>query len=70
MAPLPASSLLEELSIEDVLRSCTEDPSRIEEINRVLKAFERTDLIDDGFRRFWSTFIASVAEAQQTSIHD
>jgi hypothetical protein len=70
MAPLPASSLLEELSIEDVLRSCTEDPSRIEEINRVLKAFERTDLIDDGFRRFWSTFIASVAEAQQTSIHE
>lgn len=59
-----ASHLLSELTIEDVLRSCTEDPSRIDEINHLLKAFKTTDLIDEQFRRFWRTFITAEAEAR------
>ncbi len=59
------ASLLSGLSVEDVIRSCTEDTSRIEEINRVLKAFEKTQWIDEEFRQFWSTFIAAEAEARE-----
>jgi len=58
------SPLLSDLTIEDVLRSCTEDPSRIDEINHVLKAVEKTNLIDEEFRMFWKTFIAAEAEAR------
>lgn len=63
----PGPALLSDLTVEDVLRSCTEDPSRIEEISHLLKAFEHTQLIDEEFRRFWSTFIAAEAEARRTS---
>jgi hypothetical protein len=61
------TSLLSELSIEDVIRSCTEDTSRIEEVNRVLKAFEKTQWIDKEFREFWATFVAAEAEAWESS---
>ena len=36
-----------------------------EEINRVLKAFERTEWIDDEFRQFWFNFVAAAAEARE-----
>lgn len=62
-----ALALLSDLTVEDVLRSCTEDASRIEEISHLLKAFEHTQLIDEEFRRFWSTFIEAEAEARRTS---
>jgi hypothetical protein len=63
------TSLLSDLSVEDVIRSCTEDTSRIEEINRVLKAFEKTQWIDEEFRQFWVTFVAAEAEARDVSSH-
>lgn len=63
------ASLLANLSVEDVIRSCTEDTSRIEEINRVLKAFEKTQWIDEEFRQFWATFVAAEAEAREVSAH-
>lgn len=59
------TNLLSDLSVEDVIRSCTEDTSRIDEINRVLKAFEKTEWIDEEFRQFWSTFVAAEAEARE-----
>lgn len=62
-------NLLSELPIEDVIRSCTEDSSRIEEINRVLKAFENTQWVDEEFRRFWATFVAAETKAQEMTAH-
>ena len=59
-----ATSLWSELSVEDIIRSCTEDISRIDEINRVLKAFENSDWIEDDFRQFWETFVAAEAESR------
>lgn len=59
------TNLLSDLSVEDVIRSCTEDTSRIEEINRVLKAFEKTQWIDEEFRCFWLTFVAAEEEARE-----
>ena len=67
---LPFSTLLADLSVEDVLRSCTEDPSRIDEINRVLKAFEETEWIDEEFRQFWFTFVKAVGEVRGISAND
>ena len=67
---LPFSTLLADLPIEDVLRSCTEDSSRIEEINRVLKAFEKTEWIDEEFRQFWLTFVSAEADARKIVDHD
>jgi len=66
---VPVTSLMLDLSVEDVIRSCTEDSSRIEEINRVLKAFEKTQLIDEEFRQFWATFVTAEAEARKVSVH-
>jgi hypothetical protein len=63
------TNLLSDLSIEDVIRSCTEDTSRMEEINRVLKAFEKTQWIDEEFCQFWATFVAAEAEARKVSAH-
>jgi len=63
------TSLFSDLSVEDVIRSCTEDTSRIEEINRVLKAFEKTQWIDEEFRQFWATFVAAEAEAREVAAH-
>jgi hypothetical protein len=51
-----AASLMEDFTVEDVLHSCTEDSSRIDEIDRLVKAFEATEHIDASFRRFWANF--------------
>ena len=63
------TSLLSDLTVEDVIRSCTEDPTRIEEINRLLAAFEKTEWIDNDFRLFWSAFTMAVAEAKEAGLH-
>lgn len=62
-------SLLSDLTIEEVILSCTEDPSRIDEITQLLKAFNETDLIDDDFRKFWANFTEAVAQARKDSKH-
>jgi hypothetical protein len=56
------------LTIEDIIRSCTEDTSRIEEVNRVLKAFEKTQFVDETFRQFWATFVAAEAETRENAL--
>jgi len=43
-------------SLEDVLESCTEDPSRAEEIDRLLKTFADTGFVDPAFKDFWQAF--------------
>lgn len=63
------TTLLSDVSIEDVIRSCTEDVSRIDEINQVLKAFEKTQWIDEEFRQFWATFVAAEAEVREAAGH-
>lgn len=63
------TSLLSDLTVEDVIRSCTEDPTRIEEINRVLAAFDKTEWVDNDFREFWSAFTTAVAEAKEAGVH-
>ena len=63
------TALLSDVSLEDIIRSCTEDSSRIEEINRVLRAFESTEWIDEEFRQFWGTFVAAEAEAREATPH-
>ena len=50
--------------IEDVLRSCTEDPSRIAEVTKIMNTFEGEDaegvpFVDEDFRRFWNEFRAA-----------
>ena len=65
----PARPLLSDLAIEDILRACTEDPSRIEEINRLIRAVGQTDLVDSEFRDFWSTFVAAHHEASRQDSH-
>jgi hypothetical protein len=66
---LAITGLLSDLSVEAVIRSCTEDTSRIDEINRLLKAFEKTQLIDEEFRQFWATFVAAEAETRKVAAH-
>jgi hypothetical protein len=48
--------LFDDFTIEDVLQSCTEDSSRIDEIDRLVKTFELTEHIDASFRDFWVNF--------------
>ena len=62
-------SLLSDLTIEDVIRACTEDSSRIEEINRVLKAFENTEWVDEEFRRFWKAFVSAESTVREELLH-
>lgn len=47
--------------IEDVLRSCTEDPSRVAEVTKIMTTFEGEDaegvpFVDEDFRQFWNEF--------------
>ena len=47
--------------IEDVMQSCTEDPSRINEVSSIMDTFDGLDsegspYIDGDFRAFWSEF--------------
>ena len=58
--PPNAGSLLDDFTIEDVLHSCTEDSSRIDEIDRLIKAFEDTKHVDASFVEFWANFREAV----------
>jgi hypothetical protein len=51
-----ATSYLAGATLEDVLQSCTEDSSRINEIDALLKTFEGTGFVDPVFQQFWDTF--------------
>jgi len=49
------------LFIEDVMQSCTEDPSRINEVSSIIETFDGLDsegspYIDGDFRAFWTEF--------------
>lgn len=49
-------SLLSEATIEQIIEACTEDPSRIEDIDALLRAFKDNPTIDSAFREFWDRF--------------
>lgn len=51
-----ATSYLAGATLEDVLQSCTEDASRIDEIDALLKTFKGTGFVDPLFEQFWDTF--------------
>lgn len=60
-------TLLGDTTLEDVMQSCTEDSSRIGEINQLLQVFKRTKAADDEFKQFlefWNVFQSAHAEAQ------
>ena len=59
-----AASLLDDFTVEDVLHSCTEDSSRIDEIDRLIKAFESTEHIDPSFVEFWANFRKAIRTAK------
>ena len=60
-AEKPPPSLFDDFTIEDILQSCTEDKSRIEEIDRLLDAFASTEHVDPSFRQFWTNFRGAIA---------
>ena len=64
-----ARPLLSDLAIEDILRACTEDPTRIEEINRLLRALGQAEVVDAEFRDFWTTFVAAHEEVGRQDAH-
>jgi len=53
-------SLLDDMTVEDILHACTRDRSRIEEVDRLLKMFEGTEHVDAPFRTFWANFSKAV----------
>jgi hypothetical protein len=63
-----ASSLLDDFNVEDVLHSCTEDSSRIDEIDRLLKTFEKTEHIDASFREFWTNFREAIGIVKKEAV--
>ena len=55
-------ALLGEINLEELLQSCTEDPSRIAEIEHLLGVYERAGADDAAltqFRNFWQRFCAA-----------
>ena len=56
--------VLDDFSVEDILHACTQDRSRIEEIDRLLKTFEGTQHVDDVFREFWVNFRQAIQTAE------
>lgn len=54
------ASLLDDFTVEDILHACTEDGSRIDEIDRLLQTFEGTQHVDASFREFWANFRQAV----------
>jgi hypothetical protein len=52
--------LFDDFTVEDILQSCTEDRSRIDEIDRLLEAVGVTGHIDPSFRAFWTNFRQAV----------
>jgi hypothetical protein len=60
-------TLLGDTMLEDVLQSCTEDSSRIGEINQLLEVFGKTKAADEEFmrfREFWDVFQAAHTDAK------
>jgi len=58
-APKTLWALLGEITLEELLQSCTEDPSRITEIEHLLGVYERAGADDAAltqFRKFWQSF--------------
>ncbi len=53
-------TLLDDMTVEDILHSCTEDRLRIDEVDRLLKAFEGTEHVDAPFLTFWANFRKAV----------
>ncbi len=53
-------SLFDDFTVEDILQSCTEDRSRIEEVDRLLEAVGATQHVDASFRAFWTNFRKAV----------
>ena len=53
-------TLLDEMTVEDILQACTQDRSRIDEVNRLLEIFKHTEHFDAPFREFWTNFRAAV----------
>jgi hypothetical protein len=53
-------TLLDEMTVEDILQACTQDRSRIDEVNRLLDIFKDTEHFDAPFREFWTNFCAAV----------
>jgi hypothetical protein len=53
-------TLLDEMTVEDILQACTQDRSRIDEVNRLLEIFKDTEHFDAPFREFWTNFRAAV----------
>jgi hypothetical protein len=65
--PRDPALLLDEFTVEDVLQSCTEDSSRIGEIDRLVKTFEMTEHIDPSFREFWANFREAITLIEQNN---
>jgi len=61
----PDRNLLDDMSVEDILRSCTQDRSRIDEVDRLLKMFEGTEHVDAPFRTFWDNFRNAVRAVEK-----
>jgi hypothetical protein len=60
-------ALLGEITLEELLQSCTEDPSRIAEIEHLFDVFERAGADDAAlkrFREFWRRFCAAGRNAE------
>lgn len=60
-------TLFGDTTLEDVMQSCTEDPTRISEINQLLDVFRKTKAADGEFNQFlefWSLFQSAHAAAQ------
>ena len=47
------------VSVEDVLRACTADPSRVEEVTDLIRVFHDTDFVDADLKTFWREFTAA-----------
>jgi hypothetical protein len=61
----PTPSLFDDFTVEDILHSCTEDRSRIDEIDRLLAAVGATVHVDPSFRMFWTNFRQAVRSAEE-----
>ncbi len=62
-------TVLGDACLEDVLRACTEDPTKMDDIDRLVHALDGTDAVDQSFKTFWqelqSAFlVAARAEGQ------
>ena len=53
-------SLLDDMTVEDILHACTQDRSRIDEVDRLMRTFEGTEYVDLQFRTFWENFREAV----------